>query len=161
MFGSDRLLVSEQALPWPNGTINAGTPLTPQCSSWRRRGVRSAIPTLQLVPPADDPLREPVLVTLIKVDQEFRWNSGQRKLPEEYRLGRYEIRCVLGRGVMATVYQAHDEETTRLPYALDSRPCRRCIPCCQGVALDMISGQLGERSGLGPVGERKHGRASN
>ena len=37
-----------------------------------------------LVPATGHPIRKRTLVTLIKVDQEYRWRSGQRKLVEEY-----------------------------------------------------------------------------
>ncbi|NOX53926.1 MAG: protein kinase, partial [Planctomycetes bacterium] len=36
------------------------------------------------VPPPGDRLREPILVELIKVDQEFRWRNGEPKPLEEY-----------------------------------------------------------------------------
>jgi len=39
----------------------------------------------QFLPPADDPLRRRVLVELIKVDQEYRWDSGDRRLLESYQ----------------------------------------------------------------------------
>jgi len=38
----------------------------------------------QLVPPCGDPLRGPVLIQLIKIDQEYRWRAGRRKLLEAY-----------------------------------------------------------------------------
>jgi len=38
----------------------------------------------QYVPPPDEPLRPRVLVELIKVDQEYRWESGDRKMLEAY-----------------------------------------------------------------------------
>ncbi len=38
----------------------------------------------QLVPPPDDPQRERVLLTLIKVDQEHRWRHGERRALEAY-----------------------------------------------------------------------------
>lgn len=37
-----------------------------------------------LVPPEGDPLRTTILAELIKVDQEYRWESGGRKLLEDY-----------------------------------------------------------------------------
>jgi len=36
------------------------------------------------LPPADDPRRRQVLVTLIQIDQERRWQAGRRPLVEEY-----------------------------------------------------------------------------
>ena len=49
--------------------------------SWRT----SSDATLgQLVPPCGDPLRDPVLIQLIKIDQEYRWRAGRRKLLEAY-----------------------------------------------------------------------------
>ncbi len=44
----------------------------------------SPIEISDLVPSAADPLRQRVLVELIKVDQEHRWKAGERKLLESY-----------------------------------------------------------------------------
>jgi serine/threonine protein kinase len=38
----------------------------------------------RLVPPIADPLQERVLIELIKVDQEYRWQKGQRQKLEDY-----------------------------------------------------------------------------
>ena len=38
----------------------------------------------QLVPPCGDPLRGRVLIQLVKIDQEYRWRAGRRKLLEAY-----------------------------------------------------------------------------
>jgi len=37
-----------------------------------------------LIPPPGDPLRHQILVELLKIDQEFRWQAGQQKLLEAY-----------------------------------------------------------------------------
>ena len=38
----------------------------------------------QFVPAPSDPLRERVLLELIKVDQEYRWQAGEQRRIEEY-----------------------------------------------------------------------------
>ncbi len=48
------------------------------------RGAGSDSDLRRLVPPADDPQRERVLLTLIKVDQEHRWRHDDRKALEAY-----------------------------------------------------------------------------
>ena len=64
-------------------------------TSWRRLDAavarledswRQAVPAdlAKLVPPAADPLNNPALVELIKIDQECRWQSGQPKPLEAY-----------------------------------------------------------------------------
>ena len=49
--------------------------------AWRTAG---AADLAQFVPAADHRMRERALVTLIQVDQELRWQHGQRKTLEEY-----------------------------------------------------------------------------
>ena len=49
--------------------------------SWRSR---AKVDLRQFVPPPDDPRHGDVLATLIKVDQEHRWRSGEHRLLEEY-----------------------------------------------------------------------------
>ena len=44
----------------------------------------SPIEVSDLVPPSEDPMRPRVLVELIKVDQEHRWEAGDRKMLETY-----------------------------------------------------------------------------
>lgn len=49
--------------------------------SWQNRFITDLV---ELAPSTDDPAYEEILVTLIKVDQEHRWRSGQEPLLEEY-----------------------------------------------------------------------------
>ena len=49
--------------------------------AWRTQGVAQLD---ELVVKPDHPLRERLLVELIKVDQEYRWESGERKSLEAY-----------------------------------------------------------------------------
>ena len=48
------------------------------------RRSRAKVDLRQFVPPPDDPRHGDVLATLIKVDQEHRWKSGEHRLLEEY-----------------------------------------------------------------------------
>jgi len=48
---------------------------------WRRNG---GADLSQFVPPSEDPLLVPTLVPLIEVDQELRWDSGERRPLEAY-----------------------------------------------------------------------------
>ncbi len=50
-------------------------------TAWQVKAQPSIRP---FVPPANDPLRQRVLVELIKVDQERRWNAGARQPIETY-----------------------------------------------------------------------------
>jgi hypothetical protein len=49
--------------------------------SWR---TGAAADLARLVPPPTDPLHAPILVKLIAIDQEFRWQSGQPQGLESY-----------------------------------------------------------------------------
>ncbi len=100
-----------------------------------------------LAPPLGHPLRERVLIELVKVDQEYRWRSGQRRLLEAYlaewpELGQKEdIVCELLRAECLTRATL---DTLPTPEELESR-----FPeVSRGIDLNAIAAQAEqERAG--------------
>jgi len=84
---------------------------------WEEAWRSGASPDLnQFLPPSDDPGYEQALVTLIKVDQEHRWTSGERPHLEKYLDVRPELKTAPG--VLADLLSAE----CRTRAALDALP---------------------------------------